>query len=106
RRRRGPTERGGGHAPALRRERCPCAVRAQRPVRGRIGRVRRFAAARAAEVRSDAEGGPTLLRWRGRLEPVRVCNTWRSGGAWWRGEEPRAYFRVLTRSGALLVLFR
>jgi hypothetical protein len=67
---------------------------------------RKFLEPREVGVRADAAGAPRWLRWRGRLEGLRVCNRWRSGGAWWRDEAPREYFRVLTRSQTLLVLYR
>jgi hypothetical protein len=67
---------------------------------------RRFMEPRTTSVRAAADGAPLWVQWRGRLEPVRVCNRWRSGGAWWRGEAGREYYRVLTGSQTLLVIYR
>jgi hypothetical protein len=73
--------------------------------------ARRFTSPRPVEiVTHPASGEPLHLRWRGRAEPVaRVEETWALDEGWWR-DGPRAirrrYFRLLTRSGLLCVVYR
>jgi hypothetical protein len=68
---------------------------------------RRFRQPRLLEVEVDAAGQPAWLRWRGRRERARVCNTWQVEGAWWQGQPvARTYFTLLTASRAALVVYR
>jgi len=48
--------------------------------------TRRFALPPVINViASDQE--PTLVIWRGRREPVRICNRWKLERDWWKGKE-------------------
>ncbi|CAA9556877.1 MAG: hypothetical protein AVDCRST_MAG18-740 [uncultured Thermomicrobiales bacterium] len=73
--------------------------------------IRRFAPTRPIAVVADARGdSPTRLRWRGRWEGVgAIAATWDLTEGWWRGETGatrRRYFRLLTHSGLLCVIYR
>ena len=64
-------------------------------------------AARPIRVIADRAGQPAALVLAGRLEPVlALCNRWRVRGDWWRREVYRDYFRLITESGRLCVVFR
>ena len=67
--------------------------------------TRTFAEPRPLRVRTDAAGQPRVVVWRGRPEPVHVCNLWRSEQDWWAGRPPRTFYQLLTRSRAILVVF-
>ena len=58
-------------------------------------------------VMVDEIGWPAVLFLAGRQEPVReVCNRWRVREEWWRREVYRDYFRLITESGQLCVVYR
>jgi len=70
--------------------------------------TRRFALPPVINViASDQE--PTLVIWRGRREPVRICNRWKLERDWWKGKEntfEREYYKLLANSGTVLVVYR
>lgn len=58
------------------------------------------------EVRLDAQGMPLSLRWEGRWHAVQeLSNHWRVDWGAWRVRVWRDYYKILTRSGLLLVLY-
>jgi DNA polymerase-4 len=58
-------------------------------------------------VTVDEDGRPAALFLEGRPEPVReLCNRWRVREEWWRREIYRDYYRLITESGRLCVVFR
>jgi DNA polymerase IV len=64
-------------------------------------------AASQLPVRVDAAGRPRAILLDGRWEGVReLCNRWRVQEEWWRRERYRDYFRLITDSGRLCLLFR
>jgi Domain of unknown function (DUF6504) len=57
-------------------------------------------------VRADALGAPHSFTWRGRRHPVeRVTRRWRLDVDWWRGRIWREYFKLVTRTGLLMVIY-
>ncbi len=55
----------------------------------------------------DRLTAPGSFRWRGRRRLVaEVLECWRDNGAWWRGEPPTLFLRVLTRDGGIWELCR
>ncbi|MBI3979087.1 MAG: hypothetical protein HY331_12960 [Chloroflexi bacterium] len=54
----------------------------------------------------DEQGQPKAVELRGRLEPVRVHNRWSENAGWWSQPVRRQMFKVLTRSGTVLVVGR
>ncbi len=68
--------------------------------------------AQPIRVEVDALGAPRRIWWRGRGHPVEeVLNRWRVDEGWWRlgvedGRVWREYFKLVTRSGLLLLLYR
>jgi len=58
-------------------------------------------------VKADAAGRPQALLLEGRWEGVQeLCNRWRVEEEWWRRERYRDYFRLITDSGRLCLVFR
>ncbi|MGE5617957.1 MAG: hypothetical protein ACM3US_01720 [Sphingomonadaceae bacterium] len=58
-------------------------------------------------VLPDAVGRPYLLFLGGKREVVReLCNRWRVREEWWRREVYRDYYRLITESGRLCVVYR
>jgi hypothetical protein len=58
-------------------------------------------------VKADAAGRPQALLLEGRWEGVQeLCNRWRVQEEWWRRERYRDYFRLITDSGRLCLVFR
>ncbi len=68
--------------------------------------TRSFSAPRPIQVRVDDAGQPHEVVWRGRRERVRVCNLWLSEVGWWNDHPPRAYYKLLTRSKTVLVVYQ
>jgi DNA polymerase IV len=59
------------------------------------------------KVIAEVEGQPRALFLGGRREKVReVPNRWRVQGEWWRRERVREYYRVITESGRLCLIFQ
>ena len=70
--------------------------------------ARHFADPPAIRVFAPA-GTPTHIVWRGRRAPVRVCNHWKLEYHWWKGKDgavSREYYKLLTSSGAVLVVYQ
>lgn len=66
-----------------------------RPAAGRIG------------VMAEADGRPHVLFIDGRRDRVReISNRWRVQEDWWRREVLREYYRLITASGKLCLIFR
>jgi hypothetical protein len=58
------------------------------------------------QVEADELGTPVRLRLDGVDHgEVGVCNRWRVDDGWWREPIARAYFKVVTRSGLLCLVF-
>ncbi len=52
------------------------------------------------QVVANAQGEPQRLRYRGRWHQVaQITDAWEEAGRWWRAEEIRRVFRVLTTEG-------
>lgn len=59
------------------------------------------------QVDADAAGTPLRLRMDGTDHgELGICNRWRIDDDWWREPVARAYFKVVSRSGLLCVVFR
>ena len=55
----------------------------------------------------DAEGVPRSFTWSNQPHTVdRVLSRWRVDLFWWRSRVCREYFKVITASGLLVVLYR
>ena len=55
----------------------------------------------------DAGGRPEQFSWRGRTHRVtHVAHQWRADVGWWRERIWRAYYKVSTDSGLLVVIFQ
>ena len=58
------------------------------------------------QVEADELGTPIRLRLDGVDHgEVGICNRWRVDDGWWREPIARAYFKVVTRSGLLCLIF-
>jgi len=58
-------------------------------------------------VAVDRRGAPRRLTWRGRAHPVLgVAKRWRVDMGWWRWRVWREYFKVITRTGLLVVVYQ
>lgn len=63
--------------------------------------------ARRLRAAVDAGGSPTELFLEGHWERIReLCNRWRVVADWWRREIRRDYYRLITESGRLCVVYR
>lgn len=59
------------------------------------------------DVVIDDEGVPLRLTWRGRSHPVEhVTKHWRVDVEWWRLRIWRDYFKLVTATGLLVVVYR
>ena len=59
------------------------------------------------EVEEDAQGRPAGFSWRGRRHPVgEIVRHWRVDFGWWRRRQWRAYYKVRTASGLLVILYQ
>jgi hypothetical protein len=68
--------------------------------------TRLFADHPLVQVEADAAGVPLRLRMDGADHgEVGICNRWRVDDDWWREPVSRAYFKIVTRSGLLCVVF-
>lgn len=64
-------------------------------------------AVRRIKVIAEVDGQPRALFLGGRRERVReVSNRWRVQEEWWRRERVRQYYRVITASGRLCLIFQ
>lgn len=59
------------------------------------------------QVMADENARPLRFVWRGRTHEVEtITREWRVRTEWWRGGEAwRAYFRLTTTSGMLVVIY-
>ena len=58
-------------------------------------------------VETDQPGIPRRFTWRGRIHPVQgIANRWRVDEDWWRGRIWREYFKLYTRTGLLVMVYR
>lgn len=59
------------------------------------------------QVKMNALGEPVQIRWNGRLhDVVWVANRWRVDLRWWRGQVWREYFKVVTHTHLLVMVYR
>ncbi len=59
------------------------------------------------EARCTASGAPSAFSWQGRTHAVQgIAQRWRVDADWWQQRIWREYFRLYTRSGLLVVLYR
>ncbi len=69
--------------------------------------TRLWAAGEPLSVTVDADGLPCAFVWQGQPHTVeRVLSRWRVDLFWWRSRVCREYFKVITESGLLAVLYR
>ena len=55
----------------------------------------------------DDDGRPERFSWRGRTHAVtHVARRWRVDADWWRTRSWRAYYKVSTDSGLLVVIYQ
>jgi hypothetical protein len=58
-------------------------------------------------VVSDATQASRSFTWRGRTHPVQgIAKRWRVDVDWWRGRVWREYFKLATRTGLLVIVYR
>ena len=58
------------------------------------------------EVWLTGTSAPERLRWEGRVHPVKmVANQWRVDLGWWRLRVWRDYYKLVTTTGLLLVVY-
>ncbi|MCZ7543231.1 MAG: DUF6504 family protein [Anaerolineae bacterium] len=58
-------------------------------------------------VEADAAGAPRAFTWRGRAHPVRrIARQWRVDDSWWRARVWRAYYKLATHTGLLVVVYQ
>ncbi len=57
-------------------------------------------------VDAAAGSSPAFIIWRGRKESIKVCNHWRVEDAWWKGGVSREYYKLITRSKMIMVVYR
>ena len=59
------------------------------------------------EVVQDAQGLPIAFTWRGqRHEVAQLTQQWRVDVGWWRERAWRAYYKLSTHSGLLVILYQ
>lgn len=69
--------------------------------------TRLWTKAQPITVAIDEVGFPIRFTWNGVTHPVeRVANYWRADSDWWRGRIWREYFKVATKTGLLVVIYR
>ncbi|MEJ2753190.1 MAG: hypothetical protein P8169_11030 [Chloroflexota bacterium] len=58
------------------------------------------------QVDEDGAGAPQWIRWEGqRHSIVNITRHWRVRSDWWREAVWRDYFKLITDSGLLLIIF-
>jgi hypothetical protein len=59
------------------------------------------------EVKADKLGRPLEFVWkRQRHQVQQITRRWRTDQEWWRGRIWREYFKLTTKTGLLIVIFR
>ncbi len=59
------------------------------------------------QVECTAQGEPVTFRWHGQVHRVdMLIRQWRIDEGWWQKRLWRAYFRLSTHSGLLVILFQ
>ncbi|MBI4318715.1 MAG: hypothetical protein HY675_09510 [Chloroflexi bacterium] len=56
-------------------------------------------------VITGKDGKPAFVIRRGRKERARVCNNWRVEDGWWKENVSREYYRLITASGTIMVVY-
>lgn len=57
-------------------------------------------------VEADRLGAPERFRWRERWHGVeRVLDRWRVDRGWWNGHAWREYFKAITDSGMMIIVY-
>ena len=57
-------------------------------------------------VDEDGAGAPQRIRWEGQQHSVvNITRRWRVRSDWWREAVWRDYFKLITHSGLLLIIF-
>ncbi len=58
-------------------------------------------------VEHSPDGAPRAFTWQGRTHPVQgIAKRWRVDTGWWRRRIWREYFKLSTRTGLLVILYR
>ena len=61
----------------------------------------------AITVKSDELATPVVFFWQGRAHQVQqIAKRWRVDQGWWRKRVWREYFKLITQTGLLVVIFR
>ena len=61
----------------------------------------------AIEVQSAAQGQPVVFTWQGQEHGVdRLLQQWRVDVGWWQSRVWRAYFKLSTQTGLLVVIYQ
>ena len=59
------------------------------------------------EVAADAQGRPLTFTWRGRSHRVvEITRRWRVDVEWWRRRRWRAYYKLRSDSGLLVIIYQ
>jgi hypothetical protein len=67
--------------------------------------TRRFHKPRSIRVVAGQDGLPSAFRWNQMHEITDITNHWRLNTLWWRDQVWRDYFKVVTTSGMLAILY-
>jgi hypothetical protein len=58
-------------------------------------------------VSLNHSGTPGELAWQGQPHSIHeIAKQWRVQGEWWRNSHARDYFKVVTTTGLLLIIYR
>jgi hypothetical protein len=58
-------------------------------------------------MESDPEATPVSFKWQGFSHPVLgIAKRWRVDQGWWRQRVFREYFKLYTRTGLLVIVYR
>jgi hypothetical protein len=69
--------------------------------------TRLWANGEPVEVRCATSGIPFAFVWQGRTHPVQgIAKRWRVDLDWWQLHVWREYFKLYTRTGLLVILYR
>lgn len=67
--------------------------------------TRRFRSPRPIRVAAGTDGQPVAFRWGAQHDIQAILNHWRLNTLWWRDQVWRDYFKVMTASGMLAIIY-
>ena len=58
-------------------------------------------------VRADYLAAPRFVTWQGAVHPVeKIAKRWRVDQGWWQNRVWREYFKLTTKTGLLVIVYR